>query len=129
MKILVADDNETNRIVLEKYLKPYGDIDFAEDGLITIEMFSKALDNQPYDLICLDIMMPEMDGQDVLKVIRAIEKGKNIFGTESVKIIMVTALTDKDNIMYAFKSQCEAYVTKPINKKVLIKYLHNMKLI
>ncbi len=129
MKILVADDNDINRMVMKKYLESYGDIDFAEDGLIAIELFSKALDNQPYDLVCLDIMMPAMDGQTVLKVIRAIEAGKNIWGMDSVKIIMTTALTDKGNIIDAFKSQCEAYITKPIDRKILVKHLHDLELV
>ncbi len=126
MKILVAEDNEVNRVVMEKYLESYGDIDFAEDGLTAVELFSKALDNQPYDLICLDIMMPGMDGQNVLKAIRAVEAGKSIFGMNAVKIIMVTALTDKSNVMDAFKSQCEAYITKPVDRNVLIKLLYNI---
>lgn len=65
-------------------------------------------------------MMPEMDGQSVLKNIREHEKEKNIWGEDSVKIIMMTALGDKENIREAFAEQCEGYIIKPIKKQVLL---------
>ncbi|HMK65399.1 MAG TPA: response regulator, partial [Thermodesulfobacteriota bacterium] len=69
---------------------------------------------KPYDLICLDIMMPEMDGQELLKKICSAESD---MGVPEVKIIMTTALDDSKNIMTAFRNQCEAYLVKPIRRE------------
>ena len=59
--------------------------------------------------------MPELDGQSVLKEVRTFEENNNIFGHDKVKIIMTTALSDKENIITAFKEQCENYLVKPID--------------
>ncbi len=130
LKILVVEDDFTSRKVLCGMLSPYGDFDVAVNGKEAVRAFSDALDNgERYDLICLDIMMPEMDGQDALKAIREIELQKNISGSESAKIIMTTALSDSKNLMQAFQEQCEAYIIKPIRKEKLLEQLHLLGLV
>lgn len=116
MKILIAEDDFISRTLLQEMLLPYGDCHLATNGREAITAFEHMLDkNTPYDLICLDIMMPIMDGQETLQNIRRLEKEKGIGGSECVKVIMTTALDDPKNIMMAFiKGQCEAYITKPI---------------
>lgn len=130
MKTLIVEDDFMSRRLLQKILSPYGSCDIAVDGKESVEAFRLALEeNQPYDLICLDIMMPKMDGQEVLREIRKIEVEKSIHGLRGAKIIMTTALGDKGNIMKAFKEQCEAYLVKPIDRKKLLKEIRNLGLL
>ncbi len=129
MKILIVDDELTSRELLKAILEPHGDVDEAADGMEAIRAFNLALSNNPYNLICLDIMLPKMNGQDVLKNIRKIEREKGIFDPEGVKIIMISALSDFDNINTAFTSQCTSYVVKPVDEQKISKELKNLQLI
>jgi two-component system, chemotaxis family, chemotaxis protein CheY len=127
---LVVEDDFTSRVVMQRLLLPYGECHVAVDGkeaLIAYETMLEA--RSKYDLICLDIMMPEMDGQEVLTEIRKMEKAKGIFPSEAAKIIMTTALSDPKNVMQAFKGQCEAYLVKPFKKDKLLEILNDLRLI
>ena len=91
--------------------------------------FRKALDTpQPFDLICLDIMLPYLDGQAVLKQVRALEDTRGLTGLAGTKVIMLTALRDADNVMKAFRSQCEGYLSKPISKERLFREIRSLGL-
>jgi two-component system chemotaxis response regulator CheY len=130
MKILIVDDDFTSRKLLLKILSDYGACDVAANGKEAIDAFNAALNEwEAYDLVCLDIMMPEMDGHEVLKEIRSIEKSKNIHGLDGAKVIMTTALDDSDNVKSAFREQCEAYLVKPIEKDKLVATLNEFKFI
>jgi two-component system chemotaxis response regulator CheY len=121
MRVLIVEDDFTSRRLLRTILAPYADCDIAVDGAEAVKAFHLATEEKrPYDLILLDIMMPEMDGQAVLKEIRRIEDVSSIHGLMGVKIIMTTALDDRRNIIEAFRSQCEAYLIKPIDKSRLL---------
>lgn len=129
MKSLIVDDDFFSRRILQAMLVELGECHVAVDGKEAIFAFQQALaEEKPYDIICLDIMMPEMSGQDVLKEIRRIEEAKNILGDASVKIIMTTALDDSENIKIAFREQCESYLIKPISKSKLLKTLSDFGL-
>lgn len=130
MRILIAEDDLISRTIMKKYLGHFGECDVAIDGEEAIALFKMAMDEgRPYRLITLDIMMPKMDGQNALKEIRSIESDKKIYGGDGVKVIMTTALSDKGNVLKAFKSQCEAYLIKPIDKNKIIAELKKLKLI
>jgi two-component system, chemotaxis family, chemotaxis protein CheY len=131
MKILIVDDDLVCRMLLQDILTPYGNCHTAVNGKEAVKAFCIAAGKKdPYDLICLDIMMPEMDGQETLKEIRRLEKENNIAGSDQVKIIMVTALGDAKSIMESFvKGQCEAYVTKPITVDSILKQVRKLGLI
>lgn len=130
MKTLIVEDDFTSRMDMQQLLAPYGETHVAVDGKEAITAFKMAWgENQPYDLICLDIMMPEMNGQDVLKEIRRLEAEKDIHGFDGAKIIMTTALNDRKNILEAFRSQCEAYLIKPIDKEKLLEHIRNFGMI
>lgn len=130
MKSLIVDDDFFSRRILQSILATYGESHVAVDGKEALFAFEKAFDEEsPYDVICLDIMMPDIDGQEVLKKIREFEAGKGILGNDNVKIIMTTALDDKENIKKAFREQCESYLIKPIGKTKLINTLANFGLI
>ena len=79
MKILIAEDDYVSRKFLYKFLSTFGECDVTVDGMEAIEVFLSALEQgQYYDLVCLDIMMPEVDGIKALKTIRLLEEEKNL---------------------------------------------------
>lgn len=130
MKILIAEDDLVSRNFLSKFLSRYGECDLAVDGLETIDAFLMALkDKEPYDLICLDIMMPKLDGVKVLKAIRDLERQYGILQENRVKIIMTTALTEAQLVRTAFDYGCEAYAAKPIDTQKLIEVMGKLELI
>jgi two-component system chemotaxis response regulator CheY len=129
MRILIADDDFVSRKISLKLLSEYGECDIAVNGKEALEVFKLAFENnEGYDLVCLDIMMPEMTGQEVLKEIRSFEQDKGIDSYKGTKIIMITALDDPDNIKTAFREQCEAYIIKPVDKEKLFQKLKNFEL-
>jgi len=130
MKILITEDEFTSRRLLQKLLSAYGECDVASNGREAVEALQIALnEGQPYDLVCLDIMMPEMDGHEALKRIREVEAEKGIVGLDGVKVIMTTALGDSKNIFSAFRAGCEGYIIKPLDKKKLVNELKKLGLI
>ena len=130
MKTLIVDDDFTNRLIIQQILKPYGNSHIAVNGKEAVEAVRNARESgAPYDLVILDIMMPGMDGQEALKVIRADEEKDDILLGDGVKIVMATALDDGKNIMSAFGKACDGYVVKPIQKDKLLEILRNLVLI
>lgn len=116
MKILLAEDDFASRKFMDNYLSRYGECDVTVDGEEAVDAFMMALeDGEPYDLICLDVMMPVLDGYQVLKAIRDIEAQRKIPKEERVKVIMTTALNEERNVKMAFELGCEAYSGKPID--------------
>jgi two-component system chemotaxis response regulator CheY len=116
VRILIAEDDFASRKFMQKYLNGYGDCDITIDGEEAVEAFKMALeDDEPYDLLCLDIMMPALDGYQVLKAIRELEKENNRSDAQAVKIIMTTALNAERNIKAAFDMGCTVYCAKPID--------------
>jgi len=122
MKFLIVEDEFTSRKLLQKFLSPFGECDIAVDGEEAVEAFKMSLEeNNPYDVICLDIMMPNMDGQEALKKFRQMEKEHGIKGSKEVKIIMTTALNDAKNVVEAYyRGGATSYIVKPINKEQLL---------
>ena len=129
MRILLAEDDFFSRKLMAAYLAPYGEVDIAVNGKEAIEAVkAELLENKHYDLICLDIMMPGLDGLQALKQIRLMEKERG-FIKDASKIFMTTALSDKENVTSAALSGCDAYLIKPINKSKLIAELERCNLI
>lgn len=131
MKILIVEDDFIARRLLKDILSPYGDCDTVVDGDEAIQAFRLAWDdNQPYELICMDIMMPKTDGQQALLGIRKIEKDLEIRGADEVKIIMMTALGDPKSVVEAYyKGGATSYLVKPIEKSKLLKEIRLLGLI
>ena len=127
MKILIAEDDLSSRKFLFKFMSSYGDCDMTVDGMEALDAFLLALDEgEYYDLVCLDIMMPKVDGVKVLHVIRDLEKQKGVPDEKKTKIIMTTALNDVDLVKRLFEDGCEAYATKPIDIKKLATVMEKM---
>lgn len=129
MKILIAEDDKISEILMINYLKEFGECIPAENGKKALDLFTEAFEEDPFDLVCLDIMMPIMTGQETLTKIRELEEKHNITGLDRVKIIMVTALDQRDEVMTAFKSGCESYLVKPVSKNDIRKALKDLELL
>jgi len=131
MKTLIVEDDFLSRSLLSTLLAEYGVSHVAVNGqeaLIAVER--GFAENDPYNLICLDIMMPVMDGQQTLQEIRKMEERHGIGGVHATKVIMVTAADDSKNILKAFRQgQCEAYLTKPLDREKLITHIRDLDLI
>ena len=131
MKVLLVEDDFICRKILLTYFYKQSECecDVASNGSEAIEAFMLAKESgKPYDLIMLDIMMPEMSGQEVLKRIRAIEEAQGLTAT-AARIVMTTALKDSDSIMGAFRHQCDGYLVKPIAFDKLTKLISELKLV
>jgi two-component system chemotaxis response regulator CheY len=110
MKILLAEDDYATRQFMTSFLSRYGEW-------------------EPYDLCCLDIMMPVMDGYQTLMGIRDVEKDLGIPEEKAVKIIMTTALNDERNVKMAFDLGCSVYSGKPIDQERFEEALKKLGLI
>ena len=116
-KILIADDNQANRELLEAYLAGVDcDTEVAVDGQDTLD---KVKSFQP-DLILLDIMMPKLSGFEVCK------KLKQDAATRRIMVLMVTALNELGDIERAVAAGTDDFLSKPVNKVELLKRVDNM---
>ena len=140
MKTLIVEDDFTSRVLLEEILKRHSSTHVATNGREALDAVRAALEaGQPYDLICLDIMMPEMDGQEALKRIRHLEDAwaerwegsirAGIAERHRTKVIMTTALADRANVLEAIQSQCDSFLVKPIQRRKLLDELQRLNLV
>ena len=130
MRTLIVDDDSTSRLLLRRLLAPYGECDAAVNGWEALEAFKCAhVGKHPYDLICLDILMPGLDGHEALREIRKFEAKQNIDEKARAKVIMTTVLGDREHIMAAARGKCQAYLVKPIDKAVLLEKLQTLGLL
>lgn len=130
MKILIVEDDMVSRRFLGKFLAQYGECDIVVDGMEALDAYLIAIkEEEPYDLICLDIMMPKVDGVKVLKAIRDFEVQRGILPENKVKIIIITALADTEFVNTAFDLGCEAYAAKPVDTDKLVEVMNKLGVI
>jgi len=130
MRILIAEDDLISRTVISKLLSIYGECDITVDGIQAIEAFVIGMDSgKPYDLICLDVIMPKVDGIKALRIIRELEEKRKIEVSKRAKIIVTTALGETDYVMSAFKTDMEVYVGKPLGIDSMEKAMGKLGLI
>lgn len=130
MKVLIAEDDFASRKFMLRFFEKYGECDVTVDGKEAVDAYSMAVESgDPYNLICLDIMMPEMDGHQALKMIRKIEEDNKVAEDDKVKIVMTTALSETRHVTKAFENGCTAYAGKPINQEKLEGMLKKFNLI
>ncbi len=112
---------------MNKILSQYGECDVTVDGDEAVEAYTMAVeDGGPYDLVCLDVMMPGLDGYQVLKTIRDMEKAS---GKGRAKVIMTSALNEENQGDQAVEAGCDAYVGKPLDVDKFEQTLRNLHLI
>jgi two-component system chemotaxis response regulator CheY len=121
MKFLVVEDDFGSRRLLQALLKPYGSSDVVVDGEEAVEAFRLAWEeNDPYHVVFLDIMMPNVDGQEALRRIREVESSIGVGEQDQVKVVMTTALEDPKNVVEAYyKGGATSYLVKPIDRESL----------
>lgn len=132
MRVLIVEDDFVSRKLLQRILGHYGECDIAVNGEEAIEAFRMALleEGKPYDLVCMDIMMPSVDGQQALREIRRIENEKGVRPAEEVKVIMTTALDDPKTVVESlYKGGAASYVVKPIDRKNLVEEVKKLGLL
>jgi two-component system chemotaxis response regulator CheY len=129
-KILIVEDDMVSRKFLSKFLSRYGDCDLVVDGLEAIDAYLLSFkDGSTYDLICLDVMMPKIDGIKVLKTIRDLESQNGMNEDQRAKIIMTTVLGETQVVQSAFDFGCNAYASKPIDMEKFVKVLEKIEFI
>ncbi len=112
--ILIIEDEPTiNRIVASYFVKANYAVLKALDGKEGLKLFNE----NRVDLVCLDIMMPEIDGWDVAREIRK---------TSDVPIIIMSALSQEEDILKGYKLKVDDYITKPFNPKILLAKIENI---
>jgi len=130
VKTLIVEDELTSRVLLREMLKRYGPPQVAMNGQQAVEHVQAALaSGEPFDLICLDIEMPEMNGQEALKKIRKLEEDAGLTRETRARVIMTTAHSDRDNVVEAIQSQCDYFLVKPIDGRALLDELRRFGLI
>jgi two-component system, chemotaxis family, chemotaxis protein CheY len=127
MNTLIVEDELTSRIILERFLSPFGETRLCYNGNEAIDAFRSNLEQgRPFDLICMDFIMPEIDGYAALTRIRAIEKERGISQGEGVKVIMTTGLSNLETEYPDITAMCDAILLKPIRKDALLKSLQKL---
>lgn len=130
-RFLIAEDDILSRKILEDFFSEFADCDCAEDGLQAFEMFTKAiLDSKPYDLICTDIIMPRIDGYDLIRKVRACEQSLPIQGCIRTRIFVISVNDSSNDISHAILDcDCDDYIVKPFHRNQLKNTLEKYKLL
>jgi two-component system chemotaxis response regulator CheY len=130
LRMLLAEDDFASRLLLQTFLSRYGECHVAVHGREAVEAVRLALQRERnYDLICMDIMMPEMDGREAVRQIRGMEEAQGIFSPYGAKIVMTTTVDDIREVIHCFKELCDAYLVKPIDLGILLGHMKSYKLV
>jgi len=128
--MLLVEDDFASRLVLHTFLSRYGDCEIAVNGRDGVEMFRRAAAHgERYDLICMDIMMPFVDGIEAVRQVRALEEADGILSTAGARIIMTTAVDDVHEVGRSYNELCDAYLVKPIDLSRLLLHMHEWNLV
>jgi len=129
MRALIVEDEFLSRKVLRSFLMTLFEVDIVVNGREAVEAFKLShSEGHPYDLILMDIMMPEVDGIEALQKIRTIEIQNDY--RPKVKVIMTTALDDPQTVIKTFyDGEASAYIVKPVAKDKLYGELEKLGLL
>lgn len=130
-RFLIAEDDALSRKILEDFFSGFSDCDTAEDGLEAFTMFEKAiLEGRPYDLVCTDLIMPKIDGHDLIRKIRAREQSLPIQNCIKT-IIFVISVSDstRDMANALLECDCNDYIVKPFHREQLQTLLNKYQLL
>jgi len=130
MRVLIADDNQIGRRLLELFLKPYAECALAEDGEQALERYHAAqASNTPFDLLVLDVFMPRKNGFEVLQEIRGCERERGVSKDSGLKVLMLTGDGDAASIDQAQLLGVSYYLIKPVEEYKLLRELQRLELI
>ena len=120
MKILLAEDDFASRKFMDKQLSRYGECDVMVDGEEAVDAFMMALeDDEPYDLACLDVMMPVMDGLEATRTIRSMERED----CRTLPIIAMSANAFDDDLKKSVECGMNGHLSKPVEVDKLYRTL------
>ncbi|THB71355.1 MAG: response regulator [Desulfovibrio sp.] len=131
LNILIADDSRAIVTLMCGYMSKHGECSIAMTGREAVQLFDSAMEyDDPFDVVLLDIMMPEMDGLTAAKLIRELETERGVEPGCGARLVMVSCLTDPKNMMQAaYDIGADIYLTKPLDEKDLVECLANLGLI
>lgn len=131
MRCLIAEDDFICRKILKEFLSPYFDVDIAINGIEALEAFKLAsAENRPYSLICMDILMPNLDGSEALRQIRDYEKNLGVSQAAECVVLTITSQDDPKTVFESlYKNGATGYIVKPISRSKLLEELRKKKLI
>lgn len=126
MRALIVEDEFLSRKVLTSFIKSLFEVDVAVDGKEAVTAFCQAHEEgRPYDLILMDIMLPELDGVAAMTQIRALEQEQKL--QPRVKVLMTTALDDARTVIRSFHDgEAAGYLVKPLTKDKLFAELQKL---
>ena len=129
-RYLVIDDEDVSRLMLSSFLSDFAPCDNAVNGKEGLQLFEKALEEgNPYTLLCIDLMMPELNGLALIRMIRDLEKKVAVFSDFRTKIFVITASDsawDKADLL--LDNLCDDYIVKPFERTTLLALLEKNKL-
>jgi len=130
LRILLVEDDVACRLLLQTFLARYGDCHVAVNGREAVDLFRTSFDRgSRYDLICMDIMMPEMDGREAVRQIRALEESRGIRSPFGSTIFMTTTVQEIREVFHCFRELCDAYLLKPIDLGQLLSKMSFFQLV
>ena len=131
MNVLIVEDEYISRSLLTELLAPFAECIAVGSGEEALEILKQSYaHDELFDLVCLDIMMPDLNGQQVLQELRRIEGERHIDSRSAATVFMTTAQKDVQNVLEAFtKGSCQAYLTKPIDRMKLVYHLRQCQLV
>jgi len=130
LRVLLVEDDFASRLLLQTFLSRYGECHLAVTGREAVDAFRASLvRGEKYDLICMDIMMPEMDGREAIRQIRDMEAARGVSSASGAKIIMTTAVSDLKEVSRCFNELCDGYLVKPIDLSKLVSQMRSYGLV
>ena len=127
MRILVVEDDFASRNVMTRFLEPMGEVTAAENGVKGLAAFTAAAEaGHPFDLVALDVMMPEMNGYEMLQRLREFEAQRQVPHANRTRVLMTTALDDLTSVSTAFGFLCDEYLVKPVRRATLREKLQGL---
>jgi two-component system, chemotaxis family, chemotaxis protein CheY len=119
MRVLIVDDDFYSRVMLHDLLRPVAECHIAVNGEEAVGAFKKALeDERPYDLVCMDLVMPEMDGQQALREMRGFENDLGLSDVKRCKVVVISMLEDSRETNDAFfLGGADCFLVKPIDEE------------
>jgi two-component system chemotaxis response regulator CheY len=128
MKFLFVDDDESILLFLDGCLSPYAACASARNGGEAVSAFGRAMaDGEPFTAVFMDILMPDMDGNRVVRELRQMEAAQGVAGAGRFKLVMISVCTDTKNVSESFfDGMADAYIPKPLRVETLLRELRRI---
>ncbi len=130
MKTLIVDDDTMVREALRHLLGQFGIVDEGENGVEGIRYIEESYRlNQPYNLILLDIVLPELDGYALIRKVRECEQTHNVELGKETKIVVISSRYDEPTILEAVGYGAMGVVQKPINSETVLNNIKRLRVV